>query len=80
MLTLSQESGIDRMAWSNDGQLLAVCTKGGSVNVYVTNMPLLTSVCLPRIAVLSSLTEISVFNYSIDKVILFVFNHVFPVM
>lgn len=69
VITLPQESGIDRMSWSSDGQLLAVSTKGGSVNVYITYMPLLTSICLPRMAILTNLTEISVFNYSTDKVI-----------
>lgn len=68
VLTLGQEPGIDRIDWSNDGQLLAVCTKGGSLNVYVSYMPLLTSVCAPRIAVLSSLTEITLYTYSSDKV------------
>ncbi|KAJ8943661.1 hypothetical protein NQ318_005663 [Aromia moschata] len=67
VLTLAQESGIDRIGWSSDGQLLAVCTKGGSLNVYVSHMPVLTSVCPPRIALLSSLTEISLYNYSTDK-------------
>ncbi|XP_057660350.1 WD repeat-containing protein 19 [Diorhabda carinulata] len=67
VLLLAQESGIDRIDWSNDGQLLGVCTKGGSLNVYVSYMPMLTSVCAPIIAVLSSLTEISLYNYSSDQ-------------
>ncbi|XP_028136974.1 WD repeat-containing protein 19 [Diabrotica virgifera virgifera] len=67
VLTLAQESGIDRIEWSCDGQLFGVCTKGGSLNVYVSHMPTLTSVCPPIIAVLSSLTEISLYNYSADK-------------
>ncbi|XP_072391731.1 WD repeat-containing protein 19 isoform X3 [Diabrotica undecimpunctata] len=67
VLTLAQESGIDRIEWSCDGQLFGVCTKGGSLNVYVSYMPTLTSVCPPIIAVLSSLTEISLYNYSADK-------------
>ncbi|CAH0560259.1 unnamed protein product [Brassicogethes aeneus] len=67
VLTLAQESGLERVGWSVDGQLLGVCTKGGSLNVYVSHMVTLTSVCAPRIAVLSSLNEISLFNYSADK-------------
>ncbi|XP_023012404.2 intraflagellar transport protein Oseg6 isoform X1 [Leptinotarsa decemlineata] len=67
VLTLAQEAGIDRIAWSSDGQLLGVCTRGGSLNVYVSFMPVLTSVCPPRIAILSSLTEVSLYNYSSDK-------------
>nr|CAI5868921.1 unnamed protein product [Callosobruchus analis] len=67
VLNLSHEAGVDQIRWSNDGQLLAVCTKGGSLNVYVSYMPLLTSVCPPRIAMLSSLTEVSLYNYTSDK-------------
>lgn len=70
VLTLSQETGLERIAWSVDGQLFGVCTKGGSLNVYVSHMVSLTSVCAPRIAVLSSLNEISLYSYSADKVII----------
>lgn len=68
VLTLTQESALERISWSVDGQLLAVSTRGGSLNVYVSHVPLLTAVCPPRIAILSSLTEISLYNYSSDKV------------
>ncbi|XP_063927605.1 WD repeat-containing protein 19 [Zophobas morio] len=67
VLSLSQEAGLERISWSVDGQLFAVCTRGGSLNVYVSHVPLLTSVCAPRIAILSSLTEISLYNYSSEK-------------
>lgn len=68
VLTLSHEAGLERISWSVDGQLFAICTRGGSLNVYVSHVPLLTSVCTPRIAILSSLTEISLFNYTTEKV------------
>ncbi|KAL3267293.1 hypothetical protein HHI36_011424 [Cryptolaemus montrouzieri] len=68
VLNLTQESGLERIAWSEDGQLLAVCTRAGSLNVYVSHMRLLTSVCIPRIAILSSLTEVSLYNYDPAKV------------
>lgn len=71
VLNLSQESGLERISWSTDGQLLAVITRGGSVNVYVSHMQLLSAVCPPRIAILSSLTEISLYSYSADKVSVF---------
>ncbi|RZB40660.1 WD repeat-containing protein 19 [Asbolus verrucosus] len=67
VLSLTQEAGLDRISWSTDGQLFSVCTRGGSLNVYVSHVPLLTSVCAPRIAILSSLTEISLYNYTSDK-------------
>lgn len=67
MLTLSQEIGIDRVAWSTDGQLLGVCTRNGSVVVYVADMPTLMAVCGPRIAIQSNLVEISLYKYAGDK-------------
>lgn len=53
--------------WSVDGQLLAVTTEG-SVYIYVTKLPRLFSVSAPRIAILSSLAEVSIYAYSPDKV------------
>ncbi|XP_050295176.1 WD repeat-containing protein 19 [Anthonomus grandis grandis] len=67
VLNLPQESGLERISWSTDGQLLAVATRGGSINVYVSHMQLLTAVCPPRIAILSSLTEVSLYSYSSEK-------------
>ncbi|CAG9766952.1 unnamed protein product [Ceutorhynchus assimilis] len=67
VLNLPQESGLERISWSSDGQLLAVITRGGSVNVYVSHMQLLSAVCPPRIAMLSSLNEVSLYTYSSDK-------------
>lgn len=69
VITLSQESGVDNVEWSSDGQLLAVCTNSGSLNVFVSNMPTLATVCGTRIAILSSLMEVSVYNYTPDKVL-----------
>lgn len=69
VLNLNQESSLDRISWSTDGQLLAVCTKSGSLNVYVSHMTLLTSTCLPRIVILSSLTEVSLYNYDPNKIL-----------
>lgn len=71
VLSLDQETGIERMGWSSDGQLLAICTRNGSVNVYVSHMPSLSSVCGSRIAVLSSLAEVSIYNYVSFKVSLY---------
>lgn len=68
VITLSQETGVDGVEWSTDGQLLAVCTNSGSLNVFVSNMPTLAAVCANRIALLSSLMEASVYTYTPDKV------------
>lgn len=56
------------MDWSVDGQLLATSTTQGSVYIFVTNMSILCTVCFPRIAILSSLAEVSIYNYTLDKI------------
>lgn len=68
VITVSEEIGVERVGWSIDGQLLAVCTRSGSLNVYISHMLALSAVCGPRIAILSSLTEVSLYNYTTDKV------------
>lgn len=54
--------------WSADGQLLAVTTMTGSVYIYVTKLQCMYAVSAPRIAILSSLAEVSIYVYSPDKV------------
>lgn len=76
VITLAQETGIDGVEWSADGQLMAVCTSSGSLNVYVSNMPTLAAVCGSRIAILSSLLEASVYTYTPDKVSIFIQTYV----
>lgn len=68
VININQEIGVERIDWSSDGQLLGVCTRSGSLNVYISNMSTLTACCGARIAILSSLTEVSLFNFSVDKV------------
>ncbi|KAK4886815.1 hypothetical protein RN001_003086 [Aquatica leii] len=67
VLSLTHETGIERIAWSSDGQLLAVSTRNGSLNVYVSYMSVLSAVCGSRIAVLSSLTEVNLYNFKTDN-------------
>ncbi|KAL1509542.1 hypothetical protein ABEB36_004257 [Hypothenemus hampei] len=67
VINLPQESGLERISWSSDGQLLAVTTRNGSANIYVSQMHLLYAVCPPKIAILSSLTEIGLYTYTADK-------------
>lgn len=69
VITLSQETGIDNVEWSADGQLLAISTNSGSLNVFVSNMPTLATVCGTRIAILSSLMEASIYAFTPDKVL-----------
>lgn len=53
--------------WSPDGQLLAVTTNHGTVYIYVTKLPHLFAVSAPRIVLLSSLAEVSIYVYAPDK-------------
>lgn len=67
ILHLSEQSGVRNISWSNDGQLLGVSTSQGSLTVFVTKLPLLSAISPPRIALLSSLAEVSLYQYSPDK-------------
>jgi hypothetical protein len=49
--------------WSEDGQLLALSTMSGSVHVYLTKLPLLASVLNHRIAYMTSLNEIALYDH-----------------
>jgi WD repeat-containing protein 19 len=49
--------------WSEDGQLLALSTVNGSVHVYLTKLPLLASVLNTRIAYMTSLNEIALYDH-----------------
>lgn len=68
ILTVPDQSGIKAMDWSVDGQLIATSTTQGSVYVFVTKMSVLSAVSFPRIAILSSLAEVSIYNYTLDKI------------
>ncbi|KAK7874235.1 hypothetical protein R5R35_006274 [Gryllus longicercus] len=67
VLTLDDESSVVHLAWSEDGQLLAVASQTGSVHVYLSQLPLVTSVCGTQIAVLSSLTELTLFSFDLEN-------------
>lgn len=67
ILTVPDQSGIKSMDWSVDGQLISASTTQGSVYVFVTKMSVLSTVSYPRIAILSSLAEVSIYNYTLDK-------------
>lgn len=67
ILTVPDQSGIKAMDWSVDGQLIATSTSQGSIYVFVTKLSVLSAVCFPRIIILSSLAEVSVYNYTLEK-------------
>lgn len=64
ILTLQDNASLKGMAWSSDGQLLAVTTQQGSLCVFVTQMHTLHAVSPPRIALLTNLTEVTLYHYS----------------
>lgn len=55
--------GVDQMAWTDDGQLLAVSTRKGSLHVFLTKLPILGDACSTRIAYLTSLLEVTIANH-----------------
>lgn len=67
ILTLSDQAGLKQIEWSVDGQLLAVSSNQGSISVYVTKLQSVYAVTPPRIAILSSLAEVSIHHYSPEK-------------
>ncbi len=52
-----------RLDWSEDGQLLALSTVNGAVHVFLTKLPLLASVYTHKIAYMTSLKEISIYDH-----------------
>ncbi|KAM4900315.1 WD repeat-containing protein 19-like isoform 2-T2 [Sylvia borin] len=58
-----ENKGVDQMAWTDDGQLLAVSTRRGSLHVFLTKLPILGDACSTRIAYLTSLLEVTVANH-----------------
>nr|CAD7586642.1 unnamed protein product [Timema genevievae] len=63
VISLEQENGIEHLSWSKDGQLLALTTRGGSVHVFLSRLPMVHSVYALHLAILTSLTEISIYAY-----------------
>lgn len=68
ILTMPDQSGVKGMDWSVDGQLIATSTAQGSVYVFVTKLVTLCAASFPRIVVLSSLAEATIYNYAAEKV------------
>lgn len=61
------DQNFERLVWSEDGQLLALSTTNGAVHVYLTKLPLLASVLGHRIAYMTSLNEIALYDHSIKS-------------
>lgn len=60
IIQLDDERGLDKIGWTDDGQLLAVSSNRGNLHVYLTKLPMLASCNQTRIAHLTSLLEVTV--------------------
>ncbi|KAL3120594.1 hypothetical protein niasHT_007886 [Heterodera trifolii] len=58
----SDDSGLVEVACSEDGSMTAVSARSGAVCVYLTKLPMLAAASSTHIAVLASLTEISIYQ------------------
>ena len=59
IITLDDERSLDRIQWTDDGQLLAVSTPRGNLHVYLTKLPILGAAYQTRVAYLTSLLEVT---------------------
>jgi len=66
VVTLHSAAGVEKMGWSSDGQLLALTTSDGSIQVHLSMLPLVADACGSMIAVLSSISIVSLHRYSDD--------------
>ncbi|XP_043247202.1 WD repeat-containing protein 19-like isoform X3 [Amphibalanus amphitrite] len=63
VLSLDDEKSVDQVEWSDDGQLLAVGCSSGNLHVYLSSLPILGGAAGTRIAVLTSLLEVTIMDY-----------------
>lgn len=68
IITLEDAGGhLDKISWTDDGQLLAVSTQQGAVHVYLTKLPVLGSANGTRLSYLTSLREVTVVDNVIQE-------------
>lgn len=65
--TLSGNEEIESVRLSNDGQLLAISTVQGGFCIFVTQLSSLYAVQAPRVAVLTNLSEVSIYHFDPEK-------------
>lgn len=51
---------LDKIQWTEDGQLLALSTAKGAVHVYLTKLPILGDASITKLAYLTSLREVTI--------------------
>ncbi|GMH41872.1 hypothetical protein BSKO_09782 [Bryopsis sp. KO-2023] len=57
-IELDAQETISCVAWTDDGQVLTVCTEGGQVYGYLCSLPLVNGICNTKILHLTSLQEV----------------------
>jgi hypothetical protein len=62
-----EEDEVERLSWNEDGQLLGVVTHSGSIYLYLYQLPMVLSVFNTHLAVLTSLTELTLYSYEQDN-------------
>lgn len=62
-----EEDEVERLSWSEDGQLLGVVTHSGSIYVYLSQLPMVWSAFNTHLAVLTSLTELTLYSHEQDS-------------
>lgn len=68
IITIEDAGGrLDRISWTDDGQLLAVGTQLGAIHVYLTKLPVLGSANGTRLSYLTSLREVTVIDNVIQE-------------
>ena len=60
IVTLDDERSVDRIRWTDDGQLLAASTPQGALHVYLARLPIVGAAYLTRVAYLTSLLEVTI--------------------
>jgi WD40 repeat protein len=61
-----EEDDVERLSWSEDGQLLGVVTHSGTIYIYLSQLPIIWSVFNTHVAVLTSLTELTLYSCEVS--------------
>ncbi len=60
MISLDEERAVDGVAWSDDGQLLAVSTPRGNLHVFLSKLPMLGEAVGAQAVYLTGLDAVTV--------------------
>ncbi len=68
VVNVADDGGVEKIAWSEDGQLLAASTTYGSVLVYLSKLPMLASSCSDYICLLTTLSRVTIHSIATNEV------------